>query len=326
MNDRKPPTSLPKVTIMIPTFGQQDLILNAVDSALAQDYPNLEVIVADDASLDGTRDVIATRVDSRLRYHRNDTNLGRVGNYRNTLYQLANGDWVVNLDGDDYYTDTGFVSAAVARTLKDPQIVIVAARTQSKSGDKDLEQGPGNATLRGLQVLRNIRNPAYHFYHLATLYNRRAAISTDFYRQNVIGSDWESLYRLAICGKVSFLNRPVGVWRKSSRNASRSAVINHWTENLTIWKSIFDTAIAAGMDKREAGTLRRNVEIDFAYFGYSRISELNQPRLLLEYVCGCQNTIGLDGCVRLLTNWKVGGKFVLSALRYKGRVRREALS
>ena len=309
---------------MIPTFGQQNLILDAIDSALAQDYPNLEVIVADDASPDCTGDVVAMRSDERLRYHRNDTNLGRVGNYRNTLYRLAEGAWVVNLDGDDYFTDCGFVSAAVARTLKDPEVVIVAARGRADSGDMRIAQKPGDVTVQGLEVLRNIRNPAYHFSHLATLYNRRAAISIDFYRQNVISADWESLYRLATTGKVSFLDRVVGVWRLSSGSASRTSVVGHWVENLTIWRSIFDVAIAAGLDKTEADILRRRVEYDFAYFGYSRIAELNYPSLLLEYLYSAKNVIGWSGGLGLLTDWRVVGKFVRSVLRPMKPKRREA--
>src|SRR5574340_595951 len=74
----------PLVSIMIPTYGQEEVILKAVDSALAQDYPNLEIIVADDASPDCTSQLVATRKDPRLHYHRNPTNIGRVANYRNT--------------------------------------------------------------------------------------------------------------------------------------------------------------------------------------------------------------------------------------------------
>jgi glycosyltransferase involved in cell wall biosynthesis len=294
---------LPKVSIMIPTFGQEHLILDAVDSALAQDYSNLEVIVADDASPDRTAEVVASRSDSRLRYHRNKVNLGRVGNYRNTLYHLATGDWIVNLDGDDYYTDPRFISAAIASIVQDPEIVIVAARRKSESGGP-IHYGD-DITVKGLQVIRNIYDPAYHFAHLATIYNRRAAIRADFYRFNVISSDWESLYRLAATGKVRFLNRLVGVWRRSAENASRTATISNWIDNLTIWKSIFDAATAAGLDRRDANTLRRKMERDFAYFGYSRVAEMNNAKLLVEYILACRTVIGWTGFFRLVFNWKV---------------------
>ena len=90
-----------KVTIMIPTYNQAGFIRDAIDSALAQNYPELEVIVCDDASSDETYQVVASIQDRRLKYIRNPINLGRTNNYKNLLHNHAIGDFVVNLDGDD---------------------------------------------------------------------------------------------------------------------------------------------------------------------------------------------------------------------------------
>ncbi len=104
----------PKVSVMIPTFNQAHLVGEAIESALAQTYENLEVIVADDASTDDTPEVVGDFTnDPRLSYYRNSTNLGRVANYHRTLYERATGDWVVNLDGDDYFTDQEYIYTAI---------------------------------------------------------------------------------------------------------------------------------------------------------------------------------------------------------------------
>ena len=73
----------PLVSIMVPTYNQPDFLPVAVDSALAQTYPNLEVIIADDHSTaEACRDVLAAYADDpRVRVCRNETNLGRVANY-----------------------------------------------------------------------------------------------------------------------------------------------------------------------------------------------------------------------------------------------------
>ena len=52
-------TIKPKVTIMIPTFNQAAFIGEAIGSALAQTYSNLEIIVGDDASTDATPEILA---------------------------------------------------------------------------------------------------------------------------------------------------------------------------------------------------------------------------------------------------------------------------
>ena len=125
-----------KVTIMIPVYNQARYIREAIDSALMQTYSNLEVIVGDDASTDATAKIVAEINDPRLRYMRNSNNLGRTGNYKNLLYNHATGDYVVNLDGDDYYTDPDFISEAVKLIKDDPKVVMVTARASWKASKK----------------------------------------------------------------------------------------------------------------------------------------------------------------------------------------------
>ena len=48
----------PKASIIIPTYNQDKYIVRAIQSALSQDYPNLEVIISDDNSGDGTKEVV----------------------------------------------------------------------------------------------------------------------------------------------------------------------------------------------------------------------------------------------------------------------------
>ena len=83
------PRSNPRVSILIPTFNQEQFIDSCVASALDQTYDNLEVIVSDDASSDSTAQ-IARRflTDPRVRWERNPINIGRVDNYRRLLYEL----------------------------------------------------------------------------------------------------------------------------------------------------------------------------------------------------------------------------------------------
>lgn len=273
MNKAASHPSLPKVTIMIPTFDQAGVVLDAVDSALAQDYPNLEVVVADDASPDNTAQIIAQRSDPRLRYHRNAENLGRVANYRNTLYNLASGDWVVNLDGDDRYTDPRFISAAMSVTMSDGSIVMVCARRAVERNGRvvDVTQVPDASWLAGIDLVRNLPASPYHLSHMATLYRRSPAIKLDFYRRDVISTDWESLYRLALHGRVAFIDRIVGVWCAGERNASRVADWRTRVGNLQIWPSIFAAAVQAGMPRIEAETVQASTMKYFAYLGFSDV-------------------------------------------------------
>lgn len=242
-----------KVSIMIPTYNQSSYIREAIDSALAQTYPNLEVIVGDDASTDATLMLVGKVSDTRLKYVRNPCNLGRVGNYKNLLFNHAAGDFVVLLDGDDYFTDPDFISEAVNLVRKNGNAVMVVAKaTTAKAYHEYTSRIPAVETATGLQILQMLPDADYMFMHLAVMYARKPAIEIDFYRSPNLSSDWESLYRLALRGPVLYLSRNVGVWRIHGGNASADCRIESHFDNFSIWASIYDDAILFGMLRRKA--------------------------------------------------------------------------
>ena len=53
------PSAVPKVSIMIVSFNQRNFVAEAIESAVNQDYANLEVVISDDGSTDGTAEIIA---------------------------------------------------------------------------------------------------------------------------------------------------------------------------------------------------------------------------------------------------------------------------
>jgi GT2 family glycosyltransferase len=89
------------ISVILPTFNRERTLAAALGSALAQGFRNLEVIVVDDGSTDGTRalvsDVIAS--DERVRYHY-QPNAG-VASARNAGIRLATGAYIAFLDSDD---------------------------------------------------------------------------------------------------------------------------------------------------------------------------------------------------------------------------------
>ena len=57
----------PRISVLVPARNEQASIAHSIDALLAQDYPNLEIIVLDDDSTDGTADILRARRDPRLR-------------------------------------------------------------------------------------------------------------------------------------------------------------------------------------------------------------------------------------------------------------------
>lgn len=89
----------PLISIIIPTYNCRQWIAEAIDSALAQTYPDCEIVVVDDGSTDGTGDFLRERYGDRIRYLYQE-NRGR-GAARNAGLKLARGAFIQFLDADD---------------------------------------------------------------------------------------------------------------------------------------------------------------------------------------------------------------------------------
>ncbi|MFP4207347.1 MAG: glycosyltransferase family 2 protein [Wenzhouxiangella sp.] len=91
----------PKVTVFIPVFNREDYVCTAINSILAQQYTDFEVLVIDDGSSDRTVERVAAYRDRRVRLERNSANLG-IPATRNRGLELARGEYIALLDSDDY--------------------------------------------------------------------------------------------------------------------------------------------------------------------------------------------------------------------------------
>lgn len=85
--------SAPRVTVGLPVFNGERYLATTLDSVLAQDYDDFELLVSDNASTDRTVDIVESRAaaDSRVRLVRNERNLGAAYNY-NRLVREAHGE------------------------------------------------------------------------------------------------------------------------------------------------------------------------------------------------------------------------------------------
>ena len=210
-----------KVTVAITVYNQAHYIGQAVSSALAQDYPNLEVIVSDNHSTDNIQEVIDTFHDPRLKYFRNEENIGMLKNRHRALYNYSTGDYILHLDGDDYFIDSGYIRRAMD-LIDRHGLAMVFARTKSlfeKDGvliedkiNRDLPE-----VMDGNWFFLNF----YKGYSLPTLtvvHDRRYAMEIGFFEKDIRSADWEGFLKMMIGKTIGFVNQSVGVWRKHGMN------------------------------------------------------------------------------------------------------------
>jgi len=233
----------PLVSIIIPTYNQSDLLGKAIGSALNQSYNNIEIIVCDDCSSDTTEQIVSEFLnDKRVKYFKNEKNLGRVANYRNGLYNRANGEWVVNLDGDDFFIYDTYIEEAIGLVTINEYVVFIQAGEIMKNKKAEIEKLPKIKEeflfLSGDEYFLNF-NIDYHFSHMGTMYKRDVAIEVGFYQNDILSSDIESILKLALFGNVILFKKCIGVWYIHENNASSTSKLNDYLNNLSFIETCF---------------------------------------------------------------------------------------
>ena len=117
-----PPT--PLVSVGVPVYNGGTHLEEALRSVLSQDYANLEIVICDNASDDGT-EALCLRIvaeDDRVRYLRNHTNIGLMPNFRRSLEE-AQGRYFSWLAHDDVMSDRSYLSTLVAYLEENPDVV-----------------------------------------------------------------------------------------------------------------------------------------------------------------------------------------------------------
>ena len=90
------------VSIIIPTYNRGYIIKKSIDSVLHQTYEDFELIIVDDGSTDGTKQLIDEYEDDRIKYYSYEHNKGVVY-ARNYGMKMAKGDCIVFQDSDDVW-------------------------------------------------------------------------------------------------------------------------------------------------------------------------------------------------------------------------------
>lgn len=116
------------VSVIVPAFNEEKVICRTLESLLASDYPNFEIIVVDDGSTDGTFDIVQEKFAafSRVSTYRK-TNGGKA-EALNLGWRKANGGIIIALDADTLFTSKTI--SALARRFADPKLGAVAGNAK----------------------------------------------------------------------------------------------------------------------------------------------------------------------------------------------------
>ena len=222
--------SVPRVSIGLPVFNGERFIAESIESVLAQSDANLELVISDNASTDGTAALCRRYAerDPRVRYHRAECNLGAAWNY-NRVLALSRGELFKWLGHDDRIAPTFVARCVAVLDQAGPEVVLCYPRTQiiDEAGTPrgiypdDLELDEPKPRQRLVHLVRrfNLCNPVLGLI-------RREALERTRRIGPFVSSDLVLLAELALLGRFVELPEPLlerRVHAASSRAANRSA-------------------------------------------------------------------------------------------------------
>lgn len=119
----------PLVSIGMPIYNGADFLRCALESLLAQDYDNFELIISDNHSTDSTQEICLDYLarDNRIRYQRNNTNIGAINNF-NRVFELSQGEYFMWAAHDDV-REPNYISACLETLEMSANVILCCSNT-----------------------------------------------------------------------------------------------------------------------------------------------------------------------------------------------------
>jgi glycosyltransferase involved in cell wall biosynthesis len=209
-------TTQPLVSIITPSFNQCQYLEATIQSVLAQDYPNIEYLVIDGASTDGSQEIIK-KYQKKLAYWVSEKDKGQTDAI-NKGFSKAKGQIFAWLNSDDLYYPNA-VSEAVESLTHHPQVGLVYGELDFIDEQNRLI-GKFNARQTDLKRLRNgyIHIPQPAAFFRADLWKQVGPLDPSFF----FAMDYDLWVRLARVSQIKYL--PGKIWAKFRLHPSGKTV------------------------------------------------------------------------------------------------------
>jgi glycosyltransferase involved in cell wall biosynthesis len=213
----------PVVSVLVPVFNGEQFLAECLDSILAQDFFDYELLIADDGSTDGSIEIIeryAAR-DPRIRWWRNPANLGLTGNF-NCCLRAARGEYIKYVLQDDLLLSPSALRQMVAALDAAPAVSLAASAShiideQSHMLESRRQFGP-SAVWNGHEVILQCLEHATNLIgepSLAMFRRQHAARGFDARYAQLV--DMEMWFHLLEQGRFAYLDEPLCAFRKHAR-------------------------------------------------------------------------------------------------------------
>ncbi len=179
----------PLVSIITPTYNRPEYLKAALTSAVQQTYQNIEIIVSDNCSPENPQPIIESFKDSRIRFFRNESNLGMFANTMNA-FKKAEGKYVACLLDDDIW-EKDFLAKLVPALEANSNLALAFCDHHVIKADGRIDAAATKECSRFYQR-ENLKEGIYQPFHKLALVDRAVSSATAaVIRREIV--DWDSI-------------------------------------------------------------------------------------------------------------------------------------
>lgn len=202
------------VSIVIPLYNAKKYIKECLDSILLQSYSDFEIIIVDDFSTDGSKDIVFSYKDERIKYFLNEKK--GCANARNYGLSKASGDFVYFLDSDDYL-ESNMLNVCVNH-IKDCDLCVFTNHIYCKQSAGVINTTSLDDRLKEQEFTKDIYDKLYLLTNpnaWTKLFKRSFLLENNLYFEDLpMANDLTFTYSALACSKkIAFLNQPLVYYR-----------------------------------------------------------------------------------------------------------------
>ena len=234
--------SLPKVSVIIPSYNHANYLPRRIDSILNQSYTDIEIIILDDCSLDNSREIIAEykALDSRITVVYNDHNSGSTFKQWNKGFALAKGKYIWIAESDDY-ADKNFLKKLLPLLEGDNKVGLaycasytvdehnnILDKGEAYFDELDPELWKDDFIADGPSIMHQFMLKSNIVPNASAVLIRKSAI--DYIgiadgSKRLVG-DWLYWSRILISYKLAYCAMPLNYFRRHTNNVRNGSAIS----------------------------------------------------------------------------------------------------
>jgi glycosyltransferase involved in cell wall biosynthesis len=279
----------PKVSVIVPVYNQKPFIRETVDSVLAQDYDNLELLLSDDGSTDGTSEILReyeANEPHRVKVVASQRNTGIAGAF-NRAVEVHRGEYIAWLGGDDVMLP-GKLARQVALLQARPDVAGCCHDAEVFDSSSGRVYGRFSEVYNGRRGIRDggvelLLDPAYWMLPSSMMVRSAAIGSFRFDPRIRVANDWLFDIQVFRHARVAGIDDVLVRYRRHERNATSSSSLEDAVIVLALTEALYP----------ELHRLIRRRRIAVMFGEASRRARIGDRRGALRFLASAASTGGL---------------------------------